>query len=310
MEPRTLSSGVSQRHRADDPDGSSLLNALSIDVEDYYHVAGFESVIRFEDWGRYESRVERNTHRILDLLDAHRSKATFFILGWVGERFPKLVREIHERGHEIASHGYSHQRVYVQTPDLFRKETRRAKGILEDAIGHPIFGYRAASYSIITKSLWALDILKDEGFVYDSSIFPVYHDRYGIPDYHRFCHILTQDPGHGLIEFPLSTLHLAGFNIPIAGGGYFRLYPYRFIRWGIRCLNQNEKQPGVIYLHPWEIDPQQPRIRASALSRFRQYLNLGGMETKLIRLLNDFRFGTMLDVLILQGLVKTNPPVQ
>jgi polysaccharide deacetylase family protein (PEP-CTERM system associated) len=283
-----------------------MLNALTIDVEDYYHVAGFESVIRFEDWDQHESRVERNTHRILDLLDVHYSKATFFILGWVAERFPKLVQDIHKRGHEIASHGYSHQRVYVQTPDQFRKETQRAKSILEDAVGHAICGYRAASYSIITKSLWALDILKEMGFVYDSSIFPVYHDRYGIPDYHRFCHVLNSEPGSGLIEFPLSTLRLAGFNIPIAGGGYFRLYPYRFTRWGIRHLNKKENQPGVIYLHPWEIDPEQPRIHANALSRFRQYLNLRGMEQKLIHLLNDFRFGTMLDVLSDQGLVEIN----
>jgi len=292
------------------PKAHMMLNALTIDVEDYYHVAGFESVIRFEDWDRFESRVERNTHRILDLLDDHHCKATFFVLGWVGERFPKLVRDIHERGHEIASHGYSHQRVYVQTPDQFRKETRQSKGILEDAIGRAIFGYRAASYSIITQSLWALEILKEEGFAYDSSIFPVYHDRYGIPGYHRFCHVLSKEPGHGLIEFPLSTLRLAGFNVPIAGGGYFRLYPYRFIRWGIRRLNQEENQPGVIYLHPWEIDPQQPRIRANALSRFRQYLNLGGTEGKLIRLLNDFRFGTMLDVLSHQGLVKAHRQAQ
>jgi polysaccharide deacetylase family protein (PEP-CTERM system associated) len=287
-----------------------LVNALSIDVEDYYHVAGFESVVRFEDWGRYESRVERNTHRILELLEAHRSKATFFILGWVGERFPKLVREIHDQGHEIASHGYSHQRINVQTPDLFREETKRAKSILEDTIGRPVHGYRAASYSIIKKTLWALDILKDEGFVYDSSIFPVYHDRYGIPDYRRFCHILDRDPGRGLIEFPLSTLRLAGFNIPIAGGGYFRLFPYRFIRWGIRRLNNTEKQPGVIYLHPWEIDPEQPRIEGNAISRFRQYLNLERVEEKFGRLLGDFRFGTMWEVLRDQGLLKNNPSAE
>lgn len=285
-------------------------NALTIDVEDYYHVAGFESVIRFEDWDRYESRVERNTERILDLLDGHRSKATFFILGWVAERFPKLVRDISDRGHEVASHGYAHQRIHAQSPELFREETKRAKAILEDTIGHPVQGYRAASYSIVTKTLWALAILKEEGFVYDSSIFPVYHDRYGIPGYHRFCHVLEREPGIGLIEFPLSTLRVAGLNVPIAGGGYFRLFPYRFIRWGIRHLNNKENQPGVIYLHPWEIDPEQPRVHANPVSRFRQYLNLKRMEGKFSRLLTDFRFGTIMDVLRHRGLVKNNPSVK
>jgi polysaccharide deacetylase family protein (PEP-CTERM system associated) len=274
-----------------------MLNALTIDVEDYYHVSGFESVIRFEDWGHYESRVERNTLRLLDLLDAHHTKATFFVLGWVAARFPHLVRTIHERGHEVGSHGYAHQRIYTQTPEQFRQETRRSMRILEDATGRPIYGYRAASYSITKESLWALQILQEEGFTYDSSIFPIHHDRYGIPGYQRFCHVLNGSREKGLLEFPISTVRLAGSNIPIAGGGYLRLFPYTFIRWGIRHINAKEDQPALVYLHPWEIDPEQPRIPANALSRFRQYVHLEKTEGRLIHLLQDFTFGTMLAVL-------------
>jgi polysaccharide deacetylase family protein (PEP-CTERM system associated) len=215
-----------------------------------------------------------------------------------------LVRAIQTHGHEVASHGYAHQRIYTQTPEQFREETRRSKRILEDAIGRPILGYRAASYSITKESFWALEILQEEGFAYDSSIFPIRHDRYGIPDYQRFCHVLN---GHGkreLIEFPISTLRLSGSNLPIAGGGYLRLFPYTFIRWGLQRINSHERQPALVYLHPWEIDPGQPRIHASALARFRQYVNLDKTEGRLIRLLSDFSFGTMLDVLQDQQLLK------
>jgi polysaccharide deacetylase family protein (PEP-CTERM system associated) len=281
-----------------------MRNALTIDVEDYYHVAVFESVIRFADWERYESRVEQNLQHLLNLLDAYQTKATFFVLGWVAERHPYLVRAIQECGHEVASHGYAHQLLYTQTPSQFREETRRSKRILEDAIGRPIIGYRAASYSITKESLWALEILREEGFEYDSSIFPIHHDRYGIPGSSRFCHIVNGHHGAGLIEFPPSTLRLAGTNIPIAGGGYFRIYPYNLTRWGIRYLNLKEHQPAVVYLHPWEIDPDQPRIRASMFSRFRQYFNLDKTEKRLVRLLQDFTFGTMASILRDQGLLK------
>jgi polysaccharide deacetylase family protein (PEP-CTERM system associated) len=280
-----------------------VLNALTIDVEDYYHVSGFESVVRFEDWDRYESRVERNTHRILDLLDEYQTKATFFALGWVAERQPQLIQAIDGRGHEVACHGYAHQRIYTQTPEQFRAETRRSKQVIEDTLGRPIFGYRAASYSITERSLWALDILREEGFAYDSSIFPIRHDRYGIPGYQRFSHALNGHGGGTLVEFPISTLRLAGINVPIAGGGYFRLFPYAFIRWGLRRINEQECQPALVYLHPWEIDPAQPRIRASALARFRQYLNLQKTEERLVRLLQDFRFGSMSTVLRERGLL-------
>jgi polysaccharide deacetylase family protein (PEP-CTERM system associated) len=281
-----------------------MLNALTIDVEDYYHVTGFESVIQRADWDGYESRVERNTLRLLDLLDTHHTRATFFVLGWVAERHPQLVRTIHARGHEVASHGYAHQRIYTQTPQQFRQETQRSMRILEDVIGQRILGYRAASYSITRESLWALDILVEEGFTYDSSIFPIRHDRYGIPDYQRFCHKLTSHGKGELIEFPLSTVRLAGINIPIAGGGYFRLFPYSLIQWGLKRINAQERQPVIVYLHPWEIDTEQPRIHANALARFRQYCNLKKTEDRLVRLLQDFSFGTVSAVLMARGLSK------
>jgi len=282
-----------------------MLNALTIDVEDYYHVTAFESVIPYRDWERLESRVERNTHRLLDLLDEYKTKATFFVLGWVAERQPKLIRAIGEHGHEVAAHGYAHQRIDTQSPDQFREETRRSKRIIEDAIGEPIIGYRAASYSITAKTIWALDILKVEGFLYDSSIFPVWHDLYGIPGYNRTCHLLNGHGGSGMVEFPLSTLRLAGINIPIAGGGYLRFFPYGFTRWAITQLNEREHQPAVVYLHPWEIDPEQPRIRAGAISQFRHYTNLNKTEDRLKALLRDFAFGTMVEVVKAQGLLHT-----
>ena len=281
-----------------------MLNALTIDVEDYYQVSALESVVRFKDWSKYESRVERNTYRLLDILDENKVRATFFVLGWVAERHPNLVMDIQKRGHEVASHGYSHKRIYMQTPDQFRDETRRSKALLEEIINQPVIGYRAASYSITRKSLWALDILSEEGFRYDSSIFPIHHDLYGIPGSQRFNHKINRSGNSGLIELPLSTLRFCGYNFPIAGGGYLRFFPYAFTRWAIRQLNENEKQPAVVYLHPWEIDPNQPRIRAKAISRFRHYLNLGGLEGKLIRILRDFKLSTMADVLRHQNFLK------
>jgi polysaccharide deacetylase family protein (PEP-CTERM system associated) len=280
-----------------------MLNALTIDVEDYYHVSAFEAVVRVADWDRYESRVERNTQRLLDLLDEHGARATFFVLGWVAERRPALVRAIHARGHEVASHGYAHRRIYTQTPEQFREETRCCKCLLEDIIGQPLLGYRAASYSITTQSLWALEILREVGFVYDSSIYPIHHDLYGIPDYARFCHVLHGSGSDGLVEFPLSTLRLGKVNIPIAGGGYFRLFPYAFTRWGISYLNETERQPAVIYLHPWEVDPDQPRIQTGRVARARHYLNLHKTTARFTRLLRDFACGPMVEVLQQRGLL-------
>ena len=279
-----------------------MKNALTIDVEDYFQVAALSETIRPEDWNQHELRVEQNTHRLLDMFDTAGVKATFFVLGWVAEAVPGLVREICARGHEVASHGYSHQLVYEQTPEVFRQETVRSKAILEDQAQRPIIGYRAASYSITKESLWALDILAEQGFVWDSSIFPVKHDRYGIPGAERWPHRLTTPAGHELIEFPLTTLKIGPLNLPIAGGGYFRLYPYAFSRAGLARVNRADEQPFIFYLHPWELDPGQPRIKASWKSRFRHYNNLDKCEGRLKQLLKDFEFDTVGNVLTDQGL--------
>jgi polysaccharide deacetylase family protein (PEP-CTERM system associated) len=254
-----------------------------------------------------EYRVEANTHRLLVLLDKHNTKATFFTLGWVAEKSPELVRTIQKAGHEIASHGYSHQLIYNQTPEVFREETRRSKAILEDITGEAITGYRAASYSITNESRWALDILAEEGFAWDSSIFPVHHDRYGMPGTPRWPHTLTTDEGHTLAEFPLSTLKLPGYTLPIAGGGYFRLFPYWFSRWGLGSINR-QGQPFVFYLHPWEVDPEQPRLDVKWFSRFRHYNNLDVCEARLDKLISHFSFVPMGQVLRNQGLLKDQTP--
>ncbi|HEU5321301.1 MAG TPA: XrtA system polysaccharide deacetylase [Methylomirabilota bacterium] len=272
-------------------------NIMTIDVEDYYQVSAFESVVRFEDWARYESRVERNTGRLLALLAAAGVRATFFVLGWVAERHPQLVRDIQAAGHEVASHGYRHRLVYGMTRDEFREDTARAKAILEDAAGAAVVGYRAASYSIVRESLWALDVLGELGFQYDSSIFPVHHDRYGIPGHARFPHRIQGPAGAGLWELPLSTVRLGRLNLPIAGGGYLRLLPYAVVRWGIRRINEREGQPAIVYVHPWEIDPGQPRLAGPARSVFRHYVNLATTEGKLGRLLRDHRFEPARDAL-------------
>jgi polysaccharide deacetylase family protein (PEP-CTERM system associated) len=273
-----------------------MLNALTVDVEDYYQVSAFESVVRFEDWDRYESRVEKNTIRVLDLLDEYKTKGTFFVLGWVAERHPELVRLIHRRDHEVASHGYAHKRIYTQSPEQFRAETQHCKKLLEDISGGPIIGYRAASYSITAQSLWALEILAEEGFRYDSSIFPIRHDLYGIPGHPRFFHQLNSNGWRAIAEVPLSTLRIAGNNVPVAGGGYLRIFPYAVNRLAIRHLNRNETQPAVVYFHPWEIDPDQPRITAAWRSRFRHYTNLGRLERRLCKLLSSFSFGPIREV--------------
>lgn len=270
-----------------------MLNALTIDVEDYYQVSGFESHIRFEQWPDYESRVVGNTWRLLEMLHFHRVKATFFILGWIAERYPQVVLAIHKEGHEIASHGYRHRLVYNMGREEFQQDTKRSKAILEDLCGVPVVGYRAASYSIIKETLWALDVLHELGFQYDSSIFPIRHDRYGIPNASRFPYYHLLSEGRKLLEFPLSTVRLLGRNVPIAGGGYLRLFPYRFIHWGIRRINELENAAANIYLHPWEIDPSQPRMNGSRLSQFRHYLNLDKTESRLRQLLLDFRFAPL-----------------
>ena len=281
------------------------LNALTIDVEDYYQVSAFESRVRFDQWLSYESRVIGNTWRILELLHFHKVKATFFVLGWIAEHYPQVVLAIQQEGHEIASHGYRHRLLYHMTRDEFREDTRRAKDALEDLCGIPVAGYRAASYSINHQTLWCLDILEELGFRYDSSIFPIRHDRYGIPTAARFAYYHPLPEGRKLLEFPLSTVRLFGKNIPVAGGGYFRLFPYHFIRWGIRRINLLEGKPAIVYLHPWEIDPNQPRVDGSLPSRFRHYINLEKTESRFRRLLRDFRFGPLRE---LAGEVENKKP--
>ena len=282
-----------------------IRNALTVDVEDYFHVSAFAESIDRRDWDKQPLRVENNTRRLLDLFDEHQVKATFFVLGWVAERATNLVREIAARGHEVACHGYSHQLVYNQTPGVFREETLRSKHLLEDIVQTPVRGYRAASYSITERSRWALDIIAEAGFDYDSSIFPIRHDRYGIPGAPDYPHRLETPKGNSLVEFPLSTARLFNYRLPVAGGGYFRLYPYALTRAGLRQINRRQ-QPFIFYLHPWEIDPDQPRIAAHWFSRFRHYNNLDKCESRLRRLMNDFQFGTAWDVLNTLGLASSS----
>ena len=272
-----------------------VINAMTIDVEDFFQVSAFDSHVPRDRWDRFESRVCHNTERLLQIFDDLDVTATFFVLGWIADRFPQLVRRIAAEGHEIASHGYGHRLVYEMTPSEFTEDLRRAKGTIQAACGVPVLGYRAPSYSITRKSMWALDALLSEGFVYDASIFPIHHDRYGIPGGPRHPHAIKRPLGT-LWELPGSTVRLAGQNLPTAGGGYFRLLPYSWTRWSVRRINTAEGQPAIFYLHPWEIDPHQPRINTSALSRFRHYRNLEKTETRLRRLLKEFRFDTALSV--------------
>jgi len=270
----------------------AIVNAMSIDVEDYFHVSVFDGIVPRREWATMESRVVANTTRLLDLFDEFHVRSTFFVLGWVAERNPGLVRTIASRGHEVASHGYAHRLIYDQTPAAFRDDVRRAKGLLENAADRPVIGYRAPSYSITPRSLWALDLLLEEGYEYDSSIFPIRHDRYGIPVSDRRPYAITRKAGT-LLEVPGSTARLGPLNLPVAGGGYFRILPYGWTRWGIARVNNLERRAVVFYLHPWEVDPDQPRLKAGALSRFRHYRNLRHTEARLRQLLTDFRFDTV-----------------
>jgi polysaccharide deacetylase family protein (PEP-CTERM system associated) len=272
-----------------------VINALSIDVEDYFQVSAFEATVHRDSWDTLESRVCRNTERLLEILADVGVQGTFFVLGWVAERYPVLVRRIVEAGHEVASHGYDHRLVYGMTPKQFREDLARARAALEAAGAGPVLGYRAPSFSITRESLWALDVLTAEGYVYDASIYPIRHDRYGVPDWPR--HITRVDrPSGALWEVPGSTILVCQTNLPVGGGGYFRLLPYGWTSAGIRSINR-EGRPAVFYLHPWEIDPDQPRLRGSLLSRVRHYTNLTRTEPRLRRLLREFRFSRISDVL-------------
>ena len=273
-----------------------VTNAISIDVEDYFQVSGFERSVSRDDWDHYPSRVVQNTRRLLGIMERHRVQGTFFVLGWVAEKFPFLVKEICAQGHEIGSHSYWHRLIYDLKPEEFRKDLRRSIDILQDISGQAVKSFRAPSFSITQTSLWALDILAEEGIEYDSSIFPTHHDRYGIPDAPREIH-QVETSATNLWEFPMSVAHWRGLSLPASGGGYFRLYPYSITRRLIRQINQTGR-PLMFYLHPWEIDPQQPVVRGpSYLSRKRHRINLAKTEKKLERLLNDFAFAPMTHVL-------------
>lgn len=268
--------------------GIEMKNYLTIDVEDYFQVAAFSDIVSPDQWEHMEPRLPENLEALLDLLEKYRVHATFFVLGWIAEKHPEIVRKIAARGHDIGCHSYWHRRIYDLTPEEFRADTLKAKTVLEKISSRKITAYRAPSYSITKRSMWALDILKESGFTTDSSIFPIHHDTYGIPGTPRFRYRLEKQ---GIEEFPISTSVLLGQTIPVAGGGYFRLFPYWFTKFALRRINKKEKQPFVFYLHPWEIDNGQPRFRrARLLSRFRHYNNLDKTMERFERLLNDFEF--------------------
>ena len=271
-------------------DTFSITNALTIDVEDYFQVSAFAPHIERSDWDSRECRVERNVDRILALLEEGDTKATFFTLGWIAERYPVLVRRIVEGGHELASHGYGHERVSDLSEAAFFNDIHSAKALLEDIGGVRVQGYRAPSFSIGAGNLWALDTLQRAGYRYSSSIYPIKHDHYGMPDAPRFSHQIRD----GLIEVPPTTLRMLNRNLPSSGGGYFRLFPYALSRWMLRQVNGQDHAPAVFYFHPWEIDGGQPRIQGIGLkTRFRHYVNINRMEPRLGRLLRDFRWGRM-----------------
>jgi polysaccharide deacetylase family protein (PEP-CTERM system associated) len=274
-----------------------VLNAFSVDVEDYFQVGAFEDTISRDAWDGFEPRVERNTRRLLDLCGEHGVKGTFFVLGWVAERWPELVRDIQRAGHELGTHGQDHRRVTRMTPDEFREDVRRSKRTIEDVAGVEVIGYRAPNYSIVRETLWAVDVLAEEGFRYDSSIFPIRHDRYGIPDFPRFPRPLRGENGTALHEFPISTIRLAGMNLPFVGGGYLRHFPLPFIRWGMRRVNGMERRPAIVYIHPWELDPDQPVQPVGVFKRFRHYRNLGRTEERLAKLFSEYHFASCREVL-------------
>ncbi|HOM28515.1 MAG TPA: DUF3473 domain-containing protein [Deltaproteobacteria bacterium] len=277
-----------------------MINALSIDVEEYYQINALSGVLDMGMWDSAPSTVERNTSLVLDILDSEDVKATFFCLGWVARRNAGIVRRIHDRGHEVACHGYSHILVNRQSPGEFEQDVKTAKSLIEDTIGERVIGYRAPTYSITRKTSWAIPILEEAGFRYDSSIFPIYHDTYGIPEAPRFPHRIE---GTSLVEFPMSTLRVCRMNLPVCGGGYFRLLPYTATRFALRSIERSG-MPFIFYLHPWEIDPDTPRVAGmQPLARFRTYTGIPGARAKFALLLKDFAFAPVKDVLAGMGLL-------
>jgi polysaccharide deacetylase family protein (PEP-CTERM system associated) len=274
-----------------------MINALTVDVEEYYHAAIFRTGARSAPGVAFESRVERSMDRLLDMLAAHRARGTFFVLGEVAEAHPAVVRRIAAEGHEVACHGDRHEDVYRQSPNEFRADLRRARGRIEQAVSAPVVGYRAPNFSIGRAQGWAYEILLEEGFRYDSSTYPILHDRYGQPSAPRFPYEIWRDGSSALVEFPIGTARVCGVNLPIGGGGYFRLSPFAAIRLGIERVNTQDRRPVMFYLHPWELDPGQPRPDMAWHHRFRHYVGVAGHAAKLERLLVHFRFGTALEAL-------------
>jgi polysaccharide deacetylase family protein (PEP-CTERM system associated) len=281
-------------------------NALSVDVEEHFMVEAFADRISPDTWPTLPSRVVENTHRVLTLFAQHRMRATFFVVGWVAERYPGLVREISAAGHEVACHSYLHQAIWKLSPEQFRQDTRRALSAIEDATGKKVQGYRAPTFSVVDRTLWALDILAELGLQYDSSIFPVHHDTYGIPDAPRFTFSWKLASG-SLFEMPMTTARVFRRNLPGGGGGYLRILPLFYNRWIMRRIVDHEKRPVVLYFHPWEIDPEQPRMSGTWKSRLRHYRNLHDMERRLSVFLADHRFAPLCEVL--QAEIQRNPPV-
>jgi len=282
---------------------AKILNAMTVDVEDYFHVSAFESRVSKRDWHGFECRVESNVDRILKAFSDKDVKATFFTLGWIAERYPEMVRRMVQEGHELASHGWEHTRVCNHTCEQFADDIARTKHVLEDISGAAVLGYRAANFSIDCSNMWAYDILKDAGYHYSSSIAPINYAYYGVADSPRFAHlrdgeaIVSEPCKTSIMEIPVTTLALPKKNIPCGGGGWFRLYPYQLSKWALQWVNRHDSEACVFYFHPWEIDPQQPRFGNLDLkTRFRHYQNLENMERKLDRLLSDFRWGRMQDV--------------
>lgn len=273
-----------------DPVGQ-VVNVFSVDVEDYFHDEAFRHLLSPDEWEGLEQRVEPATRRILNMLEEFDVRGTFFVLGWVAERRVGLVTDIHERGHEVAIHGYDHRPIFALSPTEFRDDIRRAKGIVEDIIGEPVVGYRAPTFSITSETRWALEILAEEGLRYDSSVFPIVHDRYGIPDAPRFAYRERLRSGE-LTELPMSTVRVGPRNIPFVGGGYQRLLPMSFVRWGMRRVVDGESRPVVLYVHPWEVDPGHPVLEVSRLARIRHYHGLSRVESRLRDLLGSYRFDT------------------
>jgi polysaccharide deacetylase family protein (PEP-CTERM system associated) len=273
----------------------AIVNALTVDVEDYFQVSAFAPYIARSEWDHRECRVEHNVDRILSLFNECGARATFFTLGWIAQRYPRLVRQIVSEGHELASHGYDHARASDQDEASFYDDIARARQTLEDLAGVSVRGYRAPSFSIGAENRWAFDCIRRAGYEYSSSIYPIRHDHYGTPDAPRFAHRVQEN----LVEVPVTTARLLHYNWPAGGGGYFRLMPYPFSQWLLQHVNRVDRQSGVFYFHPWEIDPSQPRVRGISLkTRFRHYVNLGRMERRLRRLLADFQWGRVDEVIL------------